>query len=259
MFCKHCGKKLPDNSRFCSGCGANLSGEATHAITQPQINPPKPEKRKVDYKDYLSEAKRIDMISMIFAVSAIILSVVLFFVPLFLTNSMPIGSNPLDYDLATGEKSFSIFEELCVFSSAAQSGLDMNWWGNFEFILAIIPIFALFIWGIYTFIHSLWLFLNNNKSALVKISVLRKPRTQERASVIGGLIIFIFCLILDVSLLKDSSSYFATRYMSGLCGISAWVLVHLLFMGVAITLYVFKCKEENKVKKSIKEFEEKQI
>ena len=46
--------------------------------------------------------------------------------------------------------------------------------------------------------------------------------------------------------------------MSGIRGISAWVLVHLLFMGVAITLYVFKCKEENNVKKSIKEFEAKQ-
>lgn len=27
MYCKNCGKEIPDDSRFCGGCGTNLISE----------------------------------------------------------------------------------------------------------------------------------------------------------------------------------------------------------------------------------------
>ena len=38
MFCEHCGKQIPDGSRFCESCGAPVaarSGGQTPAYTQP--------------------------------------------------------------------------------------------------------------------------------------------------------------------------------------------------------------------------------
>lgn len=253
MFCKNCGKEIPDGSRFCNACGIDLTVVRTEAV--PKTKQPVKETGKVDYNDYLSDAKTIDIFSIIFSISAIILVIALFFVPIFLTTTIPDGGSLSNYDPSTGIKSFSIFEELQFFIYAGQNNLPMNWWGNFEFILAVIPLFALLIWCIYILIRSIGYLLNNKKSALVKISVLRKPRTRERAAVIFSTLIFVFCILLDISLLQDSSSFFEVRYMTGFCGISAWSIVHLLCFIVYITLYILKSRKENMVKNSIKEFE----
>ena len=38
MFCKNCGKELPDSAKFCSGCGTPVAPEAT----APGAEPPQP-------------------------------------------------------------------------------------------------------------------------------------------------------------------------------------------------------------------------
>jgi len=45
MFCKYCGKQLPDNSNFCSGCGKGLGLPVV--TNNPQINEEQPQKEKV--------------------------------------------------------------------------------------------------------------------------------------------------------------------------------------------------------------------
>ena len=37
MFCRHCGKQLPDQARFCNGCGNPVAPAATAA---PAATPP---------------------------------------------------------------------------------------------------------------------------------------------------------------------------------------------------------------------------
>ena len=40
MFCKHCGKQLPDNSTFCTGCGTQLQAQPTaQPVAQPAAQP----------------------------------------------------------------------------------------------------------------------------------------------------------------------------------------------------------------------------
>ena len=38
MFCKNCGKELPDSAKFCSGCGTPVISE----VTAPGVEPPQP-------------------------------------------------------------------------------------------------------------------------------------------------------------------------------------------------------------------------
>ena len=253
MFCKHCGKNLPDGSQFCNGCGKNLAiVEAT-----PQINEaPKPkEKRRVDYNNYLEQAKKIDILSILFAISAIILVVTLLFVPIFNSTIIPLGGNYSNFNFDTGTKSFSILEELQVFIYAGQNNLPMNWWGNFEFILIIVVLAAMTCWSAWILGNGIRYLLNNKKSASVKVSILRRPKNQERAVVIIYSIWIFLCLFLDVTLAKDNSPYFSARYMTGFNGFSAWVIIPLLAFALYITMYVIKMKEEIKVKKAIVAYE----
>lgn len=39
MFCRNCGSSVPDGSRFCPGCGSDVSGYATQSQPQPQPQP----------------------------------------------------------------------------------------------------------------------------------------------------------------------------------------------------------------------------
>ena len=56
MLCQNCGKKIPDNAKFCSGCGSQMlpppnfvSGpHIKHPVVQPQNPPPPP----VQYQPY---------------------------------------------------------------------------------------------------------------------------------------------------------------------------------------------------------------
>lgn len=38
MFCRNCGKELPDSAKFCSGCGTPVISE----VTAPGVEPPQP-------------------------------------------------------------------------------------------------------------------------------------------------------------------------------------------------------------------------
>lgn len=42
MFCPHCGKQIPDGSKFCTACGAVLTDEVRAAVQQPQQSDPQP-------------------------------------------------------------------------------------------------------------------------------------------------------------------------------------------------------------------------
>ena len=39
MYCKHCGKKIPDNSKFCKNCGKDVS-ESPSVVTPPEKEKP---------------------------------------------------------------------------------------------------------------------------------------------------------------------------------------------------------------------------
>ena len=254
MFCKHCGKNLPDGSQFCNGCGKNLA--IVEAALQVSEVPKPKEKRRVDYNDYLPQAKKIDILSILFSLSAIILVVTLLFIPIFNSTIIPLGGNYSNVDFEKGVKSFSILEELQVFIYAGQNNLPMNWWGNFEFILIILALVAMICWAAWILGNSIRYLLNNKKSASVKVSTLRRPKTQERAIVIIYSIWIFLCLFLDVIMAKDNNPYvFAARYMTGFDGFSPWVIIPLLAFALFITMYVIKMKEEVKVKNSIKAYE----
>ncbi len=42
MFCPHCGKQIPDGSKFCTACGAVMTDEVRAAVQQPQQSDPQP-------------------------------------------------------------------------------------------------------------------------------------------------------------------------------------------------------------------------
>lgn len=44
MFCRNCGKQLPEGTKFCSGCGSQVGG-ASPAAPQPQTQPAAPQKQ----------------------------------------------------------------------------------------------------------------------------------------------------------------------------------------------------------------------
>ena len=49
MYCKHCGKEIPDDSRFCSGCGKPQS----EAVPPVEIEEPKKKKKKHPIRGFI--------------------------------------------------------------------------------------------------------------------------------------------------------------------------------------------------------------
>ena len=43
MFCSKCGKELPDNSRFCTGCGAKVNTDPVQVPPDSLKQEPKPD------------------------------------------------------------------------------------------------------------------------------------------------------------------------------------------------------------------------
>lgn len=76
MFCKHCGKEIPENSKFCRYCGSQLlSSHKIHAVIEENINENRLE--KLEYAGFWIRlgVYTIDMLGII--VSVLLIAVVL--------------------------------------------------------------------------------------------------------------------------------------------------------------------------------------
>ena len=52
MFCNNCGKQNPDNSAFCSGCGARFTPPAQQQYQQPPIQQYQPQYQQPPVQQY---------------------------------------------------------------------------------------------------------------------------------------------------------------------------------------------------------------